>query len=90
MKKIFFTIITLILTFFINYENALASTINIEDNNDIKNTQESITELKDEKEVKSKKSSKDLFGDEQTFPFVAGLGKNAAHQNTICKIINPN
>ena len=21
----------------------------------------------------------DIFGDEQTFPFVAGLGKNAAH-----------
>ena len=25
------------------------------------------------------KSDKDIFGDEQTFPFVAGLGKNAAH-----------
>ena len=24
-------------------------------------------------------SSEDIFGDEQTFPFVAGLGKNAAH-----------
>ena len=24
-------------------------------------------------------SSDDIFGDEQTFPFVAGLGKNAAH-----------
>ena len=79
MKKIFFTIITLIVTFFINYENAFASTINIEDKNEIKNTQESKTELNDKKEVKSKKSSKDLFGDEQTFPFVAGLGKNAAH-----------
>ena len=27
----------------------------------------------------SKSSIKDIFGDEQTFPFVAGLGKNAAH-----------
>ena len=24
-------------------------------------------------------SAEDIFGDEQTFPFVAGLGKNAAH-----------
>ena len=25
------------------------------------------------------KNANDIFGDEQTFPFVAGLGKNAAH-----------
>jgi len=28
---------------------------------------------------KSNSSMEDIFGDEQTFPFVAGLGKNAAH-----------
>ena len=27
----------------------------------------------------SNSSLEDIFGDEQTFPFVAGLGKNAAH-----------
>ena len=27
----------------------------------------------------SNPSVEDIFGDEQTFPFVAGLGKNAAH-----------
>ena len=27
----------------------------------------------------SNPSAEDIFGDEQTFPFVAGLGKNAAH-----------
>ena len=27
----------------------------------------------------SNSSFEDIFGDEQTFPFVAGLGKNAAH-----------
>ena len=27
----------------------------------------------------SDSSVEDIFGDEQTFPFVAGLGKNAAH-----------
>ena len=27
----------------------------------------------------SKGSDQDIFGDEQAFPFIAGLGKNAAH-----------
>ena len=38
--------------------------------------------LSDDTEVNlfnNNKSDKDIFGDEQTFPFVAGLGKNAAH-----------
>jgi len=26
-----------------------------------------------------KSSNEDIFGDEQAFPFIAGLGKNAAH-----------
>ena len=29
--------------------------------------------------LKSNLNKDDIFGDEQTFPFVAGLGKNAAH-----------
>ena len=29
--------------------------------------------------LKSNSNKDDIFGDEQTFPFVAGLGKNAAH-----------
>ena len=29
--------------------------------------------------AKSSSNKDDIFGDEQTFPFVAGLGKNAAH-----------
>tara|TARA_B100000900_G_scaffold183929_1_gene156024 strand:+ start:736 stop:915 length:180 start_codon:yes stop_codon:yes gene_type:complete len=31
------------------------------------------------KSSKTKRSEEDIFGDEQMFPFVAGLGKNAAH-----------
>ena len=31
------------------------------------------------KENISNSTAEDIFGDEQTFPFVAGLGKNAAH-----------
>ena len=41
--------------------------------------QENVSDLKKKKESKAKNSSEDIFGDEQTFPFVAGLGKNAAH-----------
>ena len=29
--------------------------------------------------LEGSKVNNDIFGDEQTFPFVAGLGKNAAH-----------
>ena len=32
-----------------------------------------------EKTLTRKINQEDIFGDEQTFPFVAGLGKNAAH-----------
>ena len=41
-----------------------------------------IEEIKPDNNKKtniSNSSAEDIFGDEQTFPFVAGLGKNAAH-----------
>ena len=41
-----------------------------------------IEEIKPDNNKKtniSNSSVEDIFGDEQTFPFVAGLGKNAAH-----------
>ena len=40
--------------------------------NDIKNTNNDNNDIPNE-------SNKDIFVDEQAFPFVAGLGKNAAH-----------
>ena len=40
--------------------------------NDVKN------EIKDNDDI-PKASNEDIFGDEQAFPFIAGLGKNAAH-----------
>ena len=48
-------------------ENNSSSQIEVENPNVNKKTENSDSSLKD------------LFGDEQTFPFVAGLGKNAAH-----------
>ena len=35
-------------------------------------------DIKDKGDI-PKTSNEDIFGDEQAFPFIAGLGKNAAH-----------
>ena len=42
-------------------------------------TSEKVSDNSEKNKFKAEKSAEDLFGDEQTFPFVAGLGKNAAH-----------
>tara|TARA_Y100001978_G_C23546279_1_gene362264 strand:- start:507 stop:743 length:237 start_codon:yes stop_codon:yes gene_type:complete len=78
MKKFFITTITLIISLFLNYQYTLAAPENIEDSIQSKNDQGELNVTKDNQD-KSKSSAEDLFGDEQTFPFVAGLGKNAAH-----------
>jgi len=51
------------------------------ENNIKENISNEIEEIKpDNKKINiSNSSAEDIFGDEQTFPFVAGLGKNAAH-----------
>ena len=61
------------------YNNLLAKEIenNIKDN--ISNEIEEIKSDNNKKNNISNSSAEDIFGDEQTFPFVAGLGKNAAH-----------
>ena len=51
-------------------------------NNIEENISYEIEEIKPEnnkKTIISNSLAEDIFGDEQTFPFVAGLGKNAAH-----------
>ena len=60
-------------------DNLLAKEIgnNIKDN--ISNEIEEIKPDNNKKNNVSNSSVEDIFGDEQTFPFVAGLGKNAAH-----------
>lgn len=79
MKRLLITFFSLVAYFLVNFTTVSAATNNIEDSTIADNIQENINNLDDNKEVKSKKSEEDLFGDEQTFPFVAGLGKNAAH-----------
>tara|TARA_B100000212_G_scaffold255466_1_gene195895 strand:- start:139 stop:378 length:240 start_codon:yes stop_codon:yes gene_type:complete len=79
MKSIFNIIFTLIFSFLICSQSVFAEQIdksNQIDNDSLGN----VENVKDnEKSSKLKKSEGDIFGDEQTFPFVAGLGKNAAH-----------
>jgi len=79
MKFICNTILVIVFSFLINSQLVIAEQIdnaNQLDNNSLDN----IENVKDkEKSSKIKRSEGDIFGDEQTFPFVAGLGKNAAH-----------
>ena len=79
MKFICTTIIALIFSFLINAQMAIAEQI-INTNQLDMDSLNNIENAKDnEKSSKIKSSDGDIFGDEQTFPFVAGLGKNAAH-----------
>jgi len=79
MKKIILFLCVLFFSIFFNTNNLLAKEIgnNIKDN--ISNEIEEIKPDKNKKNNILNSSAEDIFGDEQTFPFVAGLGKNAAH-----------
>ena len=79
MKFIFTALIAIIFSFLVNSQ--VVNSIEIDDSDKLnKDSLESIEIVKDnEKSTKIKRSEGDIFGDEQTFPFVAGLGKNAAH-----------
>ena len=79
MKFIFTIVITLIFSLLVNSQIIIAG--EIDKSNELnKDLLENIEDVKDnEKSQKIKLKNEDIFGDEQTFPFVAGLGKNAAH-----------
>ena len=78
MKKLIFASLILIAIFLVKFDYALAGSIDVDQlqNNKLKkstsNTENQIKET-------AQNQMDDIFGDEQTFPFVAGLGKNAAH-----------
>ena len=81
MKKILSLLFALALIFSLSSSFVFANEIGNElenkaHNNDTKNDFKSNN--KEETNI-AKSSDKDLFGDEQAFPFIAGLGKNAAH-----------
>ena len=79
MKSIILFLCVLVFSIFSNTNNSLAKEIgnNIKDN--ISNEVDQVKPNINKKTNISNSSGEDLFGDEQTFPFVAGLGKNAAH-----------
>ena len=78
MKRVVLFLCVLFFSIFSNMDNLLAKEI---ENNIKDNISNEIEEIKpDNKKTNISNSSvEDIFGDEQTFPFVAGLGKNAAH-----------
>ena len=78
MKRIVLFLCVLVFSILSNTNNLLAKEIENYNQDNISNE---IEEIKpDNKKTNiSNPPVEDIFGDEQTFPFVAGLGKNAAH-----------
>ena len=80
MKRIISFVFVLVLSLFLSVRNTLADEIGSELNNDLSNELKpnNIKNNHNKSDI-PKASNKDIFGDEQAFPFIAGLGKNAAH-----------
>ena len=79
MKRIILFLCVLVFSIFSNTNNLLAKEIENNTNDNISNEIEEIKPENNKKTDINISSVEDIFGDEQTFPFVAGLGKNAAH-----------
>ena len=79
MKRIILFLCVLVFSIFSNTSNLLANEIGSNIKDEISNEIEDIKPDNNKKTNISNSSAEDIFGDEQTFPFVAGLGKNAAH-----------
>ena len=79
MKRIILFLCVLVFSIFSNTNNLLAKEIGSNNKDNISNEIEEIKPDNNKKTNISNSSVEDIFGDEQTFPFVAGLGKNAAH-----------
>ena len=81
MKSIILSLFVFVSSFFLSFNNCLADEIGGELSDDLSMKSKSNdfkNDIKDNGDV-PKASNEDLFGDEQAFPFIAGLGKNAAH-----------
>ena len=80
MKRIISFVFVLVFSLFFNISITQADVIGGELNNYLSVESKSNNIQKDNnKSDIPKASNKDIFGDEQAFPFIAGLGKNAAH-----------
>ena len=78
MKRIIAFLSLIVFSVFINSNILSAKEIGDNVDNNLSNEKEIIID-KNKKIEQYNSSIEDIFGDEQTFPFVAGLGKNAAH-----------
>ena len=79
MKRIILFLCVLVFSIFSNTNNLLAKEIESNIKENISNEIEENEPDNNKKTNISNSSAEDIFGDEQTFPFVAGLGKYAAH-----------
>ena len=79
MKRLVLVLCILVFSIFSNTNNLLAKEIGNNIKDDISNEIQEIKPDINKKTNISNSTAEDIFGDEQTFPFVAGLGKNAAH-----------
>ena len=78
MKKFISLFLVLIISLFTNSQIANSLEDNVSRNESMKMEGKMDNKVNDDSS-KSNLNKDDIFGDEQTFPFVAGLGKNAAH-----------
>ena len=76
MKSFISFLCSLFFILFLSFSYCLADGVRSELNNDSSNNSKPNN---NNKTYISKDTNEDIFGDEQVFPFVAGLGKNAAH-----------
>jgi len=82
MKSIISFVFVFLISFFLSIGECLADEIGSKLNNNNLPIDSKSRNVKSEKNVEidiPKASNDDIFGDEQSFPFIAGLGKNAAH-----------
>jgi hypothetical protein len=79
MKKIVLFLCVLVFSIFSDTNNLFAIDMGNKIKDNVSNEIEEIKPDNNKKNNISNSSAEDIFGDEQTFPFVAGLGKNAAH-----------
>jgi len=78
MRKFISFFLVLIISLFANLQIANSLEETLTRNESIKIDGKMDNKVNDDSS-KSNLNKDDIFGDEQTFPFVAGLGKNAAH-----------
>jgi len=78
MRKFISFFLVLIISLFANSQIANSLEENVTRNENMKIEGKMDNKVNDDSS-KSNLNKDDIFGDEQTFPFVAGLGKNAAH-----------